>query len=162
MDIGSRVGKWRGLWRKLCLVAAFVMFTSSVIGSADLYSRKGWYPPNWDAYFKAGSWIRDHTTSDVVVACRKGFLMHLVSGRMTTGYVWGEPAQVMAGLEKDGVDIVVLDELPFNSTPSYLVPAINAHRRRFRIAYQVPGHDTFVLVLDRNPQIPNPSGSQQD
>jgi hypothetical protein len=160
LDIGSRVGNWRKVWRKLCFAAAFVIFTSSVIGSADLYSRKGWYPPNWDAYFKAGLWIRDHTTSDVVVACRKGYLMHLVSGRMTTGYKWEEPDKVMAGFEKDGVDLVVLDELPFNSTPRYLVPAINANRRRFRIAHQVPNHDTFVLVFDRDQQIPNPQGSE--
>jgi Tfp pilus assembly protein PilF len=147
LDVLRRLGIASGGWGKITVIAAILLFCSNVIASADLYSRKGTYPQNWDAYFKAGEWIRDHTSPDAVVACRKGFLMHLVSERFTAGYAWGEPDEVLAGMENDRVDLVVLDELPYHSTPKHLVPAVNAHRSRFQIAHQIGDQDTYVLVF---------------
>ncbi|HCR17471.1 MAG TPA: hypothetical protein DIU35_08310 [Candidatus Latescibacteria bacterium] len=154
-EIGDRL-RARRKWRRwVSLLAAVMLFGSNAVASVDLYARRGTHPPNWDAYFKAGEWIRDHSSPDALVACRKAFLMHLVSGRYTTGYVWGEPDEVVAEMEKSGVNLVVLDELPYNSTPEHLVPALNTHRDRFRILHQIADHDTYVLELGRISTLPD-------
>ena len=56
-------------------------------------------------YFQAADWIRQHAESDAVVACRKPFLMHLVSDRKTVSYPWGSPPEVASGLREAGADL---------------------------------------------------------
>ncbi len=55
------------------------------------------------------------------------------------------PNQMLADFEKKGIDIVVVDQLGFRSTPEFLVPAVNAHINRFELLHVVPDPDTYIL-----------------
>jgi len=122
-----------------------LIFGSNLFATNDLYEHLGRFPPNYGNYFKAGEWIRDNTDANVLISCRKPFLMNAVSNRKTTGYVFEEPEAVIADLEKKGVNIVIFDQIGFSSTPRFLWPAIQAYETRFETIHVVRNPDTFVL-----------------
>jgi 4-amino-4-deoxy-L-arabinose transferase-like glycosyltransferase len=105
----------------------------------------GDYPPAWRNYYAAGQWLKDHTAPDAVICCRKDYWLYIVADRACMVYPFKEPAEILASLEQQGVDYVVVDQLGFSSTPRFLVPAIQQYPERFEILWQQPNPDTFVL-----------------
>ena len=122
--------------KKTASRAGVVLFFLLLLGS-NIYEtnylseRIGWLPPNWDNYFAAAEWIKNNTEPDVKIACRKPYLMNAITNRKAAGYAWKTPDEVIADFKKKGIEIVVLDHLGFQSTPEFLVPAIQAHRKPF-------------------------------
>lgn len=106
---------------------------------------RGPYQPGWQRYYDAGLWVCGNLPSDSVISCRKGFWMHVVSGRRTISYPFKDPDAVLAGLRSRGADYVVVDQLPFPSTARYLVPAIRKYPDLFRIVWHGKNPDTYVL-----------------
>ena len=122
-----------------------LIFGSNLFATNDLHEHLGRFPPNWGNYFSAGEWIRDNTDANIKIACRKPFLMNAIANRKTAGYVWETPDAVIADFEKNGIRIVVIDQIGFSSTPEFLVPAIQAHENRFEVLHIVKNPDTYVL-----------------
>lgn len=118
---------------------------SNILETNYLAERIGWLPPNWDTYFAAAEWIKDNTDPDVKIACRKPYLMNAIANRKATGYAWKTPDEVIAEFEKKGIDIVVIDQIGYRSTPEFLVPAIQTHENRFEIIHLVRNPNTYVL-----------------
>ena len=118
---------------------------SNLFATNDLADRIGRFPPNWDNYFAAGEWIKNNADPHVKIACRKPFLMNAVSNRKTSGYPWKGPDQIVADFEKNGIAIVVIDQLGFRSTPEFLVPAVQARADRFEVIHVIPNPDTYIL-----------------
>ena len=126
-----------------CLVAWFIAHAGGAIRLADYAD--GDYPPNWQRYYEAGKWLEANAPVEAVVLCRKGSWMHVVSGRRTTGFPYDEPAAVLAHMEREGVDYVVVESLGFRQTADYLGPAIGEYASRFRVAWYNHAEATYVL-----------------
>ena len=106
------------------------------------------YPPAWSRYYQAGQWLKQNTDEDAVVLCRKGYWMYIVSGRRCVGFPFKDPSTIMAHMEKEMVDYVVLESLGFAQTAKYLAPAVNEHMDRFKILWKDEQIPTYVLKLD--------------
>ena len=136
--------------KKTASRAGTVLFFLFLLGS-NIYEtnylaeRIGWLPPNWDTYFAAAEWIKDNTDPDVKIACRKPYLMNAIANRKATSYAWKTPDEVIAEFEKKGIDIVVIDQIGYQSTPEFLVPAVQAHENRFKIIHVARDPNTYVL-----------------
>ena len=131
---------------KLVLALLFLLPLGSNIQAAHLLSERiGNYPANWKNYFEAAAWIQKNTDPQTRVACRKPFLMYVISNRKSGGYTWEPPEGLIEDLEKNRIDIVVVDQLGFASTPHYLVPAVNAFKERFQLLHRIPNPDTYIL-----------------
>lgn len=122
-----------------------LLLGSNIFETYYLSERIGWLPPNWNNYFAAAEWIKNNTDPDVKIACRKPYLMNAITNRKATGYAWKTPDQVIADFEKKGIYIVVLDHLGFQSTPEFLVPAIQAYENRFEVLHIIRNPNTYVL-----------------
>ena len=136
----------RPLSTVLGATALLLLLNSQLDGlqSQARYAR-GPYQPGWQRYYDAGLWIRNNLPSDSVISCRKGFWMHVVSGRRTIVYKFKDPDAVLADLRSRRADFVVVDQLPFPSTSRYLVPAIGKYPDLFRIVWHRKNPDTYVL-----------------
>ena len=135
----------------ILVMLILISLGSNVYATRQLAAQIGDYPANWRNYFDAGIWIRQHTDPDVIVACRKPYLIHITANRKVTGYLWGSPEEIIRDFEKHNVGIVVVDQLGFSSTPRYLVPAVNALRNQFRVLHIISNPDTYILAFSRNP-----------
>ena len=118
---------------------------SNIFETNNLAEYIGWLPPQWNNYFTAAEWIKDNTDPQVKIACRKPYLMNAIANRKATGYAWKTPDQVIADFEKHSIEIVVVDQLGFRSTPEFLVPAIQAYENRFKLIHIVRDPDTYIL-----------------
>lgn len=118
---------------------------SNIFATNNLAQRTGQLPPNWRTYFAAAEWIKNNTEPYVKIACRKPYLLNAIANRKATIYAWKTPDQVIAEFEKKGINIVVIDQIGYRSTPEFLVPAIQAHENRFQILHIVRNPDTYVL-----------------
>ena len=136
--------------KKTASRAGTVLFFLFLLGS-NIYEtnylaeRIGQLPPNWNTYFAAAEWIKDNTDPDVKIACRKPYLMNAIANRKATGYAWKTPDEVIAEFEQKNIDIVVIDQIGYQSTPEFLVPAIQAHENRFKIIHIARNPNTYVL-----------------
>ena len=131
-------------------VVFFFLFLlgSNIFETNNLARYTGQLPVEWNNYFTAAEWIKDNTDPDVKIACRKPYLMNAIANRKATGYAWKTPDEVIAEFEQKGIEIVVLDQLGFRSTPEFLVPAVRAHVNRFKILLIVRNPDTYILKFE--------------
>ena len=136
--------------KKTASRAGTVLFFLFLLGS-NIYEtnylaeRIGWLPPNWDTYFAAAEWIKDNTDPDVKIACRKPYLMNAITNRKATSYAWKTPDEVIVEFEQKSIDIVVIDQIGYQSTPEFLIPAVQAHENRFKIIHIARNPNTYVL-----------------
>ncbi len=103
------------------------------------------YPPPWRRYYQAGQWLKANAQEDDIVLCRKGYWMYIVSGRRCVGFPFAEPAKVLAHIEREKVEFVVLESLGFPQTGRYLLPAIEEYESRFAVVWHDPVVPTYVL-----------------
>ena len=124
----------------------FICFFGAVGGVKGLadYAEAD-YPPQWSRYYQAGQWLKANAPDDAIVLCRKGYWMYIVSGRRCVGFPFAEPVEVLAHMEREAVDYVVLESLGFPQTVQYLVPAVNEYRDRFEALWQDQTVPTYVL-----------------
>jgi hypothetical protein len=136
--------------RTVVAVCFLMCAASNIYAAYQLSEQLGHFPPNWKNYFEAGDWIRDHTHPDAKVACRKPFLTNATSNRKTTGYIWESPEAIVKDFENKNVDIVIVDQIGFASTPQYLIPAIQKYPDRFEVLHIVHNPDTYILKFKRH------------
>ncbi|MDP6698421.1 MAG: hypothetical protein QGH25_02145, partial [Candidatus Latescibacteria bacterium] len=103
------------------------------------------YPPQWSRYYQAGQWLKANSPEDAVVLCRKGYWMYIISGRRCVGFPFAASDEVLAHMEREDVDYVVLESLGFPQTVQHLVPAVNEYRDRFEALWQDQTVPTYVL-----------------
>ena len=128
-------------------VVLFFLFIlgSNIFATHALSQRIGQLPPNWNNYFAAAEWIKNNTDPHIKIACRKPYLMNAIANRKASGYAWKTPDEVIAEFEQKNIEIVVIDQIGFRSTPEFLVPAVQAHENRFQIIHIVRNPNTYVL-----------------
>ncbi len=106
------------------------------------------YRPAWKNYYEAGQWLKTNTPPDAVICCRKDYWLYIVADRACMVYPFKEPEAVIATLEEQGVDYVVVDQLVqegYSSTPKFLIPAIEKYPERFELVREQPGSYTFIF-----------------
>jgi hypothetical protein len=134
------------------LCAALLIGSLEGLGKLRDFSRSE-YPSHlkaWENYKRAGEWLMRNTPEGSVVLCRKGFWMYIVSGRPCIVFPFAEPDSIIAYMEREEVDFVVLESLGFRQTALFLVPAINLHKERFQILWQRDNPPTYVLRFARD------------
>jgi len=106
------------------------------------------YPPVWDAYFRAAAWIRQYTKPDDLIVDRKAALLAYATDRRVVSFPReSDPKRMLAWMEKEGVDYVLVPEIPYDDIQRYLIPAISAEQRRFYPAFEVEEPYTVLLCL---------------
>ena len=130
-------------------VVFFFLFLlgSNIFETNNLARYTGRLPTEWNNYFIAAEWIKNNTEPDVKIACRKPYLLNAIANRKATGYAWKTPDEVIAEFEQKNIEIVVVDQIGFRSTPEFLIPAIRAHENRFKVLLIVRNPDTYVLTF---------------
>ena len=103
----------------------------------------------WTNYHRAGEWLRENAPPESVVLCRKGYWLYIVSGHPCVGFPFAEPDSVIAHMEREKVDYVVVESLGFSQTPRFLVPAITQNQDRFPLLWQRDDPPTYVLGFHR-------------
>jgi hypothetical protein len=146
---------WRWTGHILCWGFFAVVFYGQAPGVARLaaYTQAD-YPPAWSRYYQAGQWLKQNAADDAVVLCRKGYWMYIVSGRRCVGFPFEGTDAVLAHMEREKVDYVVLESLGFAQTGQYLFPTVNEFRDRFGIAWKeesIPAFATYVLKFQQQP-----------
>ena len=126
-----------------CLAAWLIAHAGGVKRLSDYADDD--YPPNWARYYQAGKWLEANTPEEAIVLCRKGFWMHVVSGRRVVGFPFDEPGAVLAHMEREGVDYVVVESLGYRQTDDYLVPAVHEYEDRFQMLWYDQAVPTCVL-----------------
>lgn len=111
-------------------VAAALVLLANVSRTAATQVDHPPYNAGWRNYFDSAEWIRDNTPEDVLVVCRKPFLMNVISGRKTMGYPWIDPRALVDSLDSAQADVVVSDAL-FSTTRQYLNRAILGYPESF-------------------------------
>lgn len=103
------------------------------------------YSPAWENYFKVAKWLDKNADSNVVVSCGKPSLFYLYSNTYTMRYKFAEdPQELIADLEKQKVNYVVIDQV-YGNTFRYLLPAVRQHPERFEQVFHLRNPDTFLL-----------------
>ena len=77
--------------------------------------------------------------------------MNAITNRKSGGYIWESPDKIIADFEKNNIDIVIVDNIGFRSTPEFLFPAVNTHRDRFDLLHIVRNPDTYILKFKKKP-----------
>ena len=106
------------------------------------------YAPAWKNYFATADWLKKNERKDVVVSCGKPALYYLYSGTYTTRYKFLSPEELIANLEKNQVDYVVIDQA-YGNTLRYLLPAVRKYPGRFQQVYHLDNPDTYLLKFKR-------------
>lgn len=107
------------------------------------------YPPAWENYFEVATWLKKNAESDVVVSTGKPELFYLYSGTYIMRYKFEQdPAALIADLEKNKVDYIVIDQV-YGNTLRYLLPAVRQYPHRFEQVYHVKNPDTYLLKFKR-------------
>jgi hypothetical protein len=108
------------------------------------------YPPAWDAYFQAATWIRDHTPKDALVVDRKPTMMSYVTGRRAINFPREEdPAKLIAWMARERVDYVLVSAIPYDDIVRYLIPAVQEEQDRFTPVFE--REEPYTVLLRFNP-----------
>lgn len=109
-------------------------------------------PPAFASFYAAARWAKSHLPPDAIVANRKPRIFYWISGLRGDVYPYSpEPEAVLRGLDEMKARFVVVDALSA-TTARYLVPAIQAHAKRFGLLYREGDPPTLVLSMEKSPE----------
>jgi len=103
------------------------------------------YPSAFADFVEASKWIRDHTEPGAVVISRKPQILYWYGRRPGDLYPYTADADSLVRfLDARNTRYVVVDNM-YGTTGRYLVPAIQQHANRFRLAHEQGNPPTYVL-----------------
>ncbi|MGH7672788.1 MAG: glycosyltransferase family 39 protein [Gemmatimonadales bacterium] len=106
------------------------------------------YPSAFADFVEASQWIRDHTEPGAVVISRKPQILYWYGRRPGDLYPYTTDADSLVRfLDARNTRYVVVDNM-YGTTGRYLVPAIQQHATRFRLAHQEGNPPTYVLQYE--------------
>ena len=107
------------------------------------------YRGYWKMYYEASVWMRDNTPPESRVTTRKPGLVWFWSGRESDGYPRIEdPAEALEALKK--YDYILLDKIPFfKEKLKYIVPAIKAYPKHFKLIHTTKSPKTYVIEVKK-------------
>jgi hypothetical protein len=127
---------------------------SNLLGNVDFVRTFREYPPPWQSYFEAASWIDRHTSRDSIVAARKPTLLYLTSNRRSIHLPYSaSPERFLKRLRRSHATHVVVDQLGFRETPQFLVPAIRHYPEVFQPVFVTMARPPTYVVEIRWPDL---------
>lgn len=140
---GFQTAKQKRHPQALWLILASFIYLTPVRALHD--QAKAPYTAEWSAYFEVADWAKNNLPENKLVSTGKPGLFYLYSNSSVMRYRFAkDPAIVIADLEKNGVDYVVVDQVHKN-TGRFLLPAIKQYWHRFEEIYGVKNTDTYLL-----------------
>ena len=132
--------------RRLAVAILAVFLALAVRNQITLAGRVRSYPPDWDAYFRAASWVKANTNAGDLIVDRKPAMLQYVTGRRTVSFPRQEDPDAMVDwMASQGVDYVVVAPIPYDDIVRYLIPAIQARAERFAPAFEIEQPYTVIL-----------------
>jgi 4-amino-4-deoxy-L-arabinose transferase-like glycosyltransferase len=139
-------------WAPLACVGLLVALSG--IASARNAARPRADTPDWRNFFAAAAWIRVNTPEDAIVCSRSAYILYWTTRRKAVGYPFSpDPERVFREVAASGARYILVDSFYWTGTTGrYLVPALEAHRDRWRVVWSVPNASpqnpaTYVLEL---------------
>ena len=143
--------RYVGLRRSAALAAAAVVAATNIYPLYEYATRARGYPAGWRNYFATAAWARDNSPSDAVFLCRSTYLFYMASGRRTIQYPFtSDGAAMRSYLAKSHPDYIVVDDVGFPQTKTYLVPVLRTMSDQIDVVYSTP--EPANLVLRFSPQ----------
>lgn len=139
-----------GAGTRTAMVAAGVLFAVNAAATVRDVSERQGYTPDWVNFFAAADWIRDNTPPDAIVSSRSAYVLYWKIHRRTVGYAFTtEGERVFRELVDSGARYVLVDAFYWTGTTGrYLVPALEAHRDRWKVVWASPSEPrTYVLEI---------------
>lgn len=134
--------RWRVVSAALLVILALVS-VKNVFGYVDETRR---YPPEWEHYFAALGWLKEHAPKDVRVIDRKPNFVEFVAERSASSFPRESDIDRMLDsfVERKG-DYVVLPNLPYDDISRYLAPAVLARKPYFVLKFKSEDPEAYVL-----------------
>jgi len=131
------------------LAVAGLLVVGNVAATARDVRERGGYTADWANFFAAADWIRGNTPPGAIVSSRSGYILYWKTHRKSVGYPFSPDAErVFAGLVESGARYVLVDSFFWTGTTGrYLVPALEAHRDRWRAVWSAKDPPTYVLEM---------------
>jgi hypothetical protein len=151
LDTVAHLKRWKA--ERIGLLLAWVLFFGILYGNVNNARHlaglgRGEYADYlsaWRNYQEAGEWLRENTSTGSIIVCRKGIWMNIVSGRRCIGFPFDTPEAVIAHMEREKVDFVVVESLGFVQTMRFLLPTIARYPERFLVLWQRHDPPTHIL-----------------
>jgi len=147
--LGARFGGAR-LGERAALLAAALLLVANLAETARVAREERGYTPDWVNFFAAAEWIRSETPHEAIIANRSSYILYWMTHRRTVGYPFSaDMERVFREIVESGARYVLVDNFFWtSSTTRYLVPALEAHRDRLRVAWvSRQGPPTYVLEI---------------
>lgn len=115
-------------------------------------SRFDFYAPEERSYLDALEWIKQNTSLDSKIMCRKPRLTFIITGRRAMYYpAIDNPEKVKNMIEKNGINYVILDAIGEKDarfqlwiTDRFLRPVIKKYPQAFKFTYASSKPETYV------------------
>jgi len=147
----DRVVRYLGPKRSAALVVCAAVAATNLYSLSQYATRPRGYPPGWRNYFATAAWAKANTEPEAVFLCRSTYLFYLASGRRTIQYPFTSDGQAMRSyLFKSHPGYIVLDEVGFPQTGTYLVPVLRGMADMLERVYTTP--EPINSVLKFSPQ----------
>lgn len=132
-------------WNPLILSVIALLFSIGPLNRMQEAAEEP-FAMQYQNYFKAAEWAKANLPADAVIASRKPELFYYYADRYCVGYLHDSDAnKLLADLRTKKSRYVIVDQLGFSSTGRYLVPAIQKNPDSFKVLFQTPAPETFLL-----------------
>lgn len=97
-------------------------------------------------YYSIAAWVRENTSPESVVVCRKQSLFYVHADRFVAGFPRSEDhAAILQDFIDKGVDYVVVDAMGYSDVAQYLVPTIQENPHYFQIRIALENPNSYLL-----------------
>ena len=109
------------------------------------------YPPPYMNYIKIARYLKENTPESSIVCGRKPEILYYFSERPSLNYEYTpNPDELIKDLIEKNVDFVILEQLGYESTNKYLLPAVQNNPNFFKTVIYIKYPDTYLLKFERD------------
>jgi hypothetical protein len=132
--------------RRIITAVLIVWFLLAVRLQTTLAREVRRYPPDWDAYFKAATWIKGHTSPSSIIVDRKPSMLTYVTDRRAVTFPReADPEKMVEWMKSEGVGYVLVPAIPYDDIARYLIPTVQREQAHFAPVFEVEEPYTVVL-----------------
>ncbi|MDD4107792.1 MAG: hypothetical protein PHH93_03630, partial [Prolixibacteraceae bacterium] len=130
-------------------VLIIVIFSIPMIRKLEFYNSMD-YPPPYMNYIKIAGYLKENTPANTIVCGRKPEILYYFSERPSVNYKYStNPDDVIDDLLQKNADYVILDQLGYESTNIYLLPAVQNYPDLFKTVVYMKYPDTYLLKFEK-------------
>jgi len=138
------------------------LFSIPLMKELATINSQHYYPPSYKNYINIAKAIKDNTPQNTIICGRKPEILYYFANRPSCNYKYSlNPDEVIHDLMAKKIDYVILDQLGYNSTEKYLLPAIRANPNLFKVIIHLKNPDTILFQFKRSSYSLNNSQKQR-